>query len=217
MTPPYESDGYFLVLHTLRCIGVASEERVATASETTRHESAARLRDLSSRGLVALDPGPFGGWGLTEKGRVTEPELVRVEVELADARDEVRKCYESFMELNPKLLQVCSDWQMRKLGQHHILNDHADADYDAKVLTRLMSIDESAQPICDELATRMTRFGVYGLRLARALERALAGDRAYVADSLESYHTVWFQLHEDLLVTLGISREEERGDRSAAG
>ena len=217
MIPPYESDGDFLVLHTLRCIGVASEERVATASETTRHESAARLRDLSSRGLVALDPGPFGGWGLTEQGRVTEQELVRVEVELADARDEVRKGYESFLELNSKLLQVCSDWQMRKLGQHHILNDHADADYDAKVLTRLMSIDDSAQPICDEVATRMTRFGVYGRRLTSALDRALAGDRAYVADAMESYHTVWFQLHEDLLVTLGISREEERGDRSTAG
>ena len=217
MTTPYESEVDFLVLHTLRCIGVASDERVATASQTTRYETAARLRDLSGRGLVALDPGPFGGWGLTDRGRVTEQELVRVELELAAARAEVRKCYESFMGLNPKLLQVCSDWQMRKLGQHHILNDHADADYDAKVLTRLMSIDESAQPLCDELATRMTRFGVYGLRLTRALDRALAGDRAYVADALESYHTVWFQLHEDLLVTLGISREEERGGRSTTG
>jgi hypothetical protein len=217
VTPPYESDGDFLVLHTLRCIGVASEERVAKASETTRHETAARLRDLSGRGLAALDPGPFGGWGLTEKGRITEQELVRVDVGRAEARDAVRKGYESFMELNPKLLQVCSDWQMRKVGDSHLLNNHADADYDAKVLTRLMSIDESAQPICDELAIRMTRFGVYGRRLTSALERALAGDRAYVADAMESYHTVWFQLHEDLLVTLGITRDQERGDRSATG
>jgi hypothetical protein len=27
-----------------------------------------------------------------------------------------------------------------------------------------------------------------------------------VADSTESYHTVWFQLHEDLLATLGMPR-----------
>jgi hypothetical protein len=37
-----------------------------------------------------------------------------------------------------------------------------------------------------------------------------------VADTLDSYHTVWFQLHEDLLVTLGISREEERGASSGS-
>jgi hypothetical protein len=28
----------------------------------------------------------------------------------------------------------------------------------------------------------------------------------YVSDSTESYHAVWFQLHEDLLATLGIPR-----------
>ena len=106
---------------------------------------------------------------------------------------------------------------MRQVGQSHILNDHADADYDAKVLSRLMRIDEAAQRICDELATRLSRFGVYRLRLSSALERSLGGDIAYVADSLESYHAVWFQLHEDLLTTLGISRDDERPDTSAAG
>jgi hypothetical protein len=143
--------------------------------------------------------------------------LLRAELDLTHARDHLRKCYQSFKELNPKLLQVCSDWQMRRLGQSHLVNDHRDADYDAKVLSRLMGIDDTAQRICDELANRLARFGVYRLRLSSALERALTGDNAYVADSLESYHNVWFQLHEDLLVTLGISRDEERRDTSPAG
>lgn len=33
-----------------------------------------------------------------------------------------------------------------------------------------------------------------------------AGDPAAVTESTESYHAVWFQLHEDLLVTLGRPR-----------
>jgi hypothetical protein len=214
---PIESNPDFLVLHTLRCIGVSSEERVATASGRPRHDTAARLHSLSAQGLVALDPGPFGGWGLTDNGRTIDNELVRDELELTGARDQVRQWYESFLDLNPKLLQICTDWQMRKVGESHLLNDHDDADYDAKVLTRLMRIDESVQVICGELAARLSRFGVYGQRLSQALERALAGDPAYVADSLESYHAVWFQLHEDLLVTLGISRHQERGNGSAAG
>ena len=62
----------------------------------------------------------------------------------------------------------------------------------------------------------LMRFGLYGTRLTAALERALAGNTAYVTDTLDSYHTVWFQLHEDLLVTLGISREDERGASSGS-
>ena len=81
----------------------------------------------------------------------------------------------------------------------------------------LMRIDDTAQGICDELGKRLARFQVYRVRLSDALGRALTGERDYVADNLDSYHTVWFQFHEDLLVTLGISRDEERRDLSAAG
>ena len=105
---------------------------------------------------------------------------------------------------------------MRRVGQYPILNDHIDSDYDAKVLSRLMHVDDVVQPICGELAGRLSRFGEYGTRLSGALERALTGETGYVADSLESYHAVWFQLHEDLLVTLGISRDDEKRDTAAA-
>ena len=215
--PTHQSDPDFRVLHTLRCIGVASEDRVATAAGTARQETIARLRNLSVQGLVELASGPFGGWGLTDDGRTAQQALVRLELDLTDARDQVHNCYQSFKKLNPDLLQVCSDWQMRRVGQYPILNDHIDSDYDANVLSRLMRVDDAAQPVCDELANRLSRFGVYGARLSGALERALTGQTDYVADSLESYHAVWFQLHEDLLVTLGISRDDERRDSGGAG
>ena len=44
------------------------------------------------------------------------------------------------------------------------------------------------------------------MRLFEALTRAYAGALGYVADNMDSYHSVWFQLHEDLLATLGIPR-----------
>ena len=196
-------------MHTLRCIGAAGEGRVAEASGQEIGETVVRLRDLSNRRLVTLDSGPFGGWRLTERGLITAQELVRDELEQVDARDHVRNGYESFLGLNPKLLQTCGDWQARRLGSTPILNDHTDPDYDAQLLSRLLRIDHAAQRICSDLASRLMRFGVYGDRLTTALEKALAGNTEYVTDRLDSYHTVWFQLHEDLLVTLGISREEE--------
>lgn len=110
---PYRSDPDFVVLHTLRCIGVAGEERVADASGLGIGETVAGLRDLSDQGLVRLDSGPFGGWGLTESGRITDQELVQDELDSVDGRDHVRSRYETFLGHNPTLLQICSDWQMR--------------------------------------------------------------------------------------------------------
>jgi hypothetical protein len=47
-------------------------------------------------------------------------------------------------------------------------------------------------------------------RLNAALDRISAGDNDYVSGvRVDSYHTVWFELHEDLLATLGIERGHE--------
>jgi hypothetical protein len=207
---PNRSDPDFIVLHTLRCIGAAGEERVAEASGMETGETVLHLRDLSDRSLVTLDSGPFGGWGVTERGRTADEEMAWSELDATGSRVHVLKSYESFLGLNPALLDTCGDWQMQRIGSTPMLNDHTDPDYDANVLSRLIRIDASAQRICSDLASRLMRFGLYGTRLTGALERALGGDIAYVTDTLDSYHSVWFQLHEDLLVTLGISREEER-------
>ncbi|WP_198165297.1 hypothetical protein [Nocardia fusca] len=85
-------------------------------------------------------------------------------------------------------------------------NDHIDSEYDARVLDRLTDLDTRAQIVCAHLSAALPRFRRYGLRLADALARARAGEPDYVATDTSSYHTVWFQLHEDLLVTLGIPR-----------
>jgi hypothetical protein len=52
----------------------------------------------------------------------------------------------------------------------------------------------------------MLRFRRYRVRLTDALASARSGTLDDVTDSTASYHAVWFQLHEDLLATLGIPR-----------
>jgi hypothetical protein len=210
----YRSDPDFLILHTLRCIGVASEQRISTASGLSSDDTITRLRGHADRQLVSLDSGPFGGWSLTESGEAIERVLTEEELVLAGARDVVTGCYERFLGLNPKLLEISTDWQIRRFGTSQSMNDHSDPDYDNKVLSRLIRIDDRVQPICADLAKSLDRFGVYADRLSIAIDRSLAGEAAYVSDNLDSYHTVWFQLHEDLLRTLGISREEERRHNS---
>lgn len=217
MDDSHRSKNGLRVLHALRCIGVAGAERVATASGVPRSAANALLHELSGAGMVESAPGPFGGWSLTDVGRATERELLHEELEREDARDLVLRCYEVFLGLNPTLLEVCSDWQICRIGTGYVLNDHADRDYDARVLSRLIRIDEAVQEVCAKLTRCLVRFDVFGPRLKSALEEAMSGNHSHVADSMDSYHTIWFQLHEDLLTTLGISRDDERRDTGESG
>jgi hypothetical protein len=209
------TDFDFLLLHTLRCIGFASADRIAASSGIAPEETNVRLAALADQDLVSMTPGPFGGWALTDEGRTTEEHMLKEEMGSTGAREPVHQAYESFLRLNPDLLQVSTDWQMVRTGDSHVVNDHRDPEYDAKVLDRLVKIDIGAQRVCADLATALPRFRSYHARLTHALERSLAGDNGLVADDFDSYHSVWFQLHEDLLATLGIAREDERGGRPA--
>ena len=50
---------------------------------------------------------------------------------------------------------------------------------------------------------------MYKQRLDDAYDKVLAGEHDWVSGArIDSYHTVWFELHEDLLRMLGREREE---------
>jgi hypothetical protein len=168
------------------------------------------LDALTGSGFVTKDPGPFGGWGITDGGRRHDDEQIGLELTPAGVRDLVTETHRRFITLNRTLLEVCSDWQLRRIGNAPVLNDHRDVSYDVAVLDRLGRVHDEVVPLLEDLATRIDRFSLYLHRLASALTRSLGGEVDAVADGLDSYHAVWFQLHEDLLTTLGLSREEER-------
>ena len=78
------------------------------------------------------------------------------------------------------------------------------------IVARLQKVDEGVQPICAALTGVRGRFRTYGPRLAAARARVEAGEMEWLTKPLiDSYHTVWFELHEDLLCTLGIDRSKE--------
>ncbi|MGV9596508.1 transcriptional regulator [Streptosporangium sandarakinum] len=195
-----------LVLHALRCAGFTDLARVAAVTGLGESDAESELIDLAAAGHVTYTAGLFGGWGLTEAGRAADARRITEELEAAGARTAVAGAYDRFLVLNPELLDICGAWQMRPVGGAATLNDHGDPDYDARVLGRLIDLDRRAQAVCADLSAALPRFGRYRVRLADALARATSGALDYVTDDMASYHTVWFQLHEDLLATLGIPR-----------
>lgn len=205
------------VLHALRLTGVASAQAVAERVGLAPGEVAAILGDYGERGLAVHHSGRLAGWGLTTEGRRIDEEHLSRELDALGARETVELAYSEFMGLNEGVLTACSQWQVRSFDTGEI-NDHSDPDHDSAVLGRLTELHASAVDLLDEVTRSVDRFGGYPPRLDRALARAEVGQIEWVTRvGIDSYHTVWFELHEDLLATLGRSRSDESaGSREAA-
>lgn len=122
----------------------------------------------------------------------------------------LRTAYERFLPLNRRLLQLCTDWQVHPGG---VPNDHRDPVYDWDVIDRLVAVDEQAGPLVRRLGRRIGRFAPYGERMREARRRVVDGEADWLlSPRIDSYHTVWMQLHEDLLLGLGVQRGDEPAD-----
>ncbi len=148
-----------------------------------------------------------GRVALTAAGRRYHADWALVPEESA-AHQAVRLLYDGFHELNVELLSVCTAWQVLPSGAR---NEHRDAHYDWEVIARLERLHERAAPRVRRVARDVTRFESYSPRLRYALAQVVdRGNPEWLTGArVDSYHTVWNHLHEDLLVALGRERHEE--------
>jgi DNA-binding MarR family transcriptional regulator len=201
------SDSRLLVLHGLRLKGFAE---VADLADLVRLEPAdvvAQLEELKRDELVLYREGRLTGWALTPAGRKAQEALLKAELEACGARDAIFDAYKRFLDLNSDLLGVCTAWQMK---DEATINDHTDSAYDASVIDRLHELHGRVEPIITDLEATLDRYCGYRSRLAASLEKLRNGENQWFTKPLiDSYHTVWFQLHEDLLNSLGIERSQE--------
>jgi hypothetical protein len=118
--------------------------------------------------------------------------------------------YERFAPLNADFKTLATDWQMRSIEGKLTRNDHNDEAYDAAVLGRLPDLHARTVALIDDIAAHASRIGGYRRRLSDALAKLEAGDHRYLtAPDRDSYHTVWFELHQHLINLLGLTRQQE--------
>lgn len=121
----------------------------------------------------------------------------------------MQDAYDAFEAHNRELKALISDWQTIEVAGDRIANDHSDKDYDTRIIDRLGDLHERFEPVLDRLAAEVGRLSIYKTLLLDALEKAEVGQHEWVSDAaIPSYHTVWFEMHEDLLRILGREREE---------
>ncbi len=202
-----------LVLHTLRLTGVAQPEVLRQRIRAADPELETELQRLAAAGLVDHHAGTLPGWSLTPAGREKAEAHLAAELDSLDARPLLEDAHARFVDLNRSVLAVCTDWQIVAGSDPMVLNDHRDPDYDRAVLDRLGDHHTEALELLDSVIAVLVRFATYPERLGAALARARAGGVDWVTKPMiDSYHTVWFELHEDLLATLGRRRAEDSDD-----
>ena len=194
------------LLQVLSVKGRATPESLGTAVDA---DASAALAHLVATGLV--EDTKFG-YRVTELGAGRVDELYARERE--QAGQVIEDVYEAFAPINDEVKQIVTDWQMRPVAGELTVNDHSDRRHDERVIARLRRTDAKVSIALSPLSTTLTRFDLYPRRLRRALTLIDEGDHSMVAAPVkDSYHTVWFELHEELIILSG----RNRADEEAAG
>lgn len=176
------------VLHALAMAGVADPATVAGAADASADEVGETLESLASDGLVEETDGL---WYVTDAGdeRLTERCRARLD-DRSLAR--LRERFDEFETLDGRMKDLASEWQ---------------ASRDERLVSDLAALHAEVEAVFEPLGDGRRVYEPYLEDLRAALDALEDGREAYFTGTdVDSYHEVWFDLHDDLLRTLGEGR-----------
>jgi pyruvate, orthophosphate dikinase len=157
-------------------------------------EAVAALENLGEAGLVMQTSR---GWRLTPDGQTTLATMLADELKGFDTAA-AHALHERFIELDGELKTIITAHQTS--GDGVVSDDN---------VARLVVVHDKVRPLVDDAVGLAPRLAPYGPRLDGALVELERGDARYLAHPmLDSYHTVWFELHEELIHLSGLKRAD---------
>jgi hypothetical protein len=182
------------VLHALRVRRAGTVEDIMRICGVA--VAARALDTLVSQGLAARrQVGAETYFALTSAGFDVDRRASRERLG-AGARALASLYDERFLGVNTRFKELCARWQQE--GEQIELVEQAAA------------IHEQVAELLRSASLLDPFLGRYLERLGASMEDFLDGDSsALVAPVGVSYHNTWFELHEDLIATLGRTRAEE--------
>jgi hypothetical protein len=191
------------VLQAVRLKGRVSPADLAATLHARPDDIAGVVRRLTAAGLLV----DIATLRISPAGRTRLDTLLAGERQGIDEAT-VWSIYNDFKSVNADFKSVVTDWQL-KGGPGGAPNTHDDAEYDAAVLSRLDEVHARVIPVIEAAAAQLPRLGLYSAKLDAALNRIKTGDTAWLSKPMvDSYHTVWFELHEELITAVGLTREQ---------
>ncbi len=193
-------------LRALGIKGFATVDTLADALLSTSDVVSPLVDRLVADGLVEVAAGSLRP---TVDGKMAVGALIAADT-AGWGEDEARRALETFHGFDLRMKDTVTAWQMRDVGGEMTINDHTDPDHDDAVLQQLGGLHADTIGWLCGITDRCGRFEDYRARLERALARARAGDSRFVASPrVDSYHGVWFELHEELIRLAGRRRSDE--------
>jgi len=203
-------------------IGAAGDEQTSRGEGSEGASSEEAIRALLIKGSASPDALPAAklidsglielhdrSYRLTEEGKTKGRALLADDrARWGDAR--AMAALDDFHALDQRMKEAVTAWQLRDEAGARALNDHSDAAYDDRVLDRIAELHHDVAKWLMTLHNPPRQLDRYRERLGRALASARAGDHRFVASPrVDSYHGVWFELHEELILLAGRTRAEE--------
>jgi len=189
-------DTELAVLQHLAMEGIAETEEVVDGTGRSESGVVDVLERLESEGHVEED----GFWYLSDTGEERLNEVCRARFD-DNQLAEIREVFERFEEFDGRMKDLAETWQ--ELDEHERGPDADPVDEVVDLQTKVESL------FADLPADVHAVYEPYVDALSEAVDRLQDGETEYfTATDVDSYHTVWFELHDDLLRTLGEEREE---------
>jgi pyruvate,orthophosphate dikinase len=185
----------FELLRALQLKGLCSVERLAAALGCSEEVVSIALAPHES--FLKTTPR---GYALTAEGRDwVQQELQR---ESAEVTGDLAPAWARFQPLNLQLKVLVTETQMSAINAEH--------ERWGWLLESMHSLHAEFRPVVDEVAGLAPRLRGYGRRFDAALAALAGGDQTMLASPLkDSYHTVWFEFHEEFIALTGRNREDE--------
>ena len=190
-----------LVLQAVRTLGYGDTARIAVRVGLPEDEVREHLLDAQAHGWAAYSSyAGEGGWSLTEAGRAQGERLLAAELDDAGARAAVAEVYQDFLPLNEVVAAACTAWQLAEMGIGEPTMTLAET------IATLQGPANALARVEERLISHLHRFAGYHHRFTTALTKAGDEPAWITGTDRDSCHRVWFELHEDLIATLGLVR-----------
>ncbi|MEO8540489.1 MAG: pyruvate, phosphate dikinase [bacterium] len=187
----------FEIARTVALKGLCSAERAASALGAEERY----VQDLIA-GNESFFRTTTRGMMVTPAGHAWIKENLEKERAGASAPG-VDACYRRFLLLNAGFKQLVSGWQMSTA-------DGFTPEGLAGLAAEVESLHANFLPILSEMSGYFRRLSTFQARFERALAELRAGDASMLASPMkDSYHTVWFEYHEELIALSGRDRAVE--------
>lgn len=201
----------FLVLNYLDIFRVIKDVKLVEKSTGLKPEEVmAYLSKLTEKGLAVKETKEtVERWKITSDGEKVVNSYRQFILNRTGQREAIIRKFEEFENIhNIKFKELATAWQVKIVNGRPVINDHSDPEYDSAILRQILALHKSVLNTLEGIASAISMFKNYMGRLDRAAKKIEENELEYFIKNEDSYHNVWFELHENVLKFWGRERRE---------